>query len=76
MASKENQAELVRNQLAEAIQNYCGTVFDDNDTFYNERLVAGVQAFLQVNYYKEMYLPLIGIETVENKKWWQFWKKV
>lgn len=67
------EIEKARNELSLAIHEYCKVVLKDNDYYYNERLIAGVQAFLQVNYYREMYMPVVGVE-IADKKWWEFWK--
>lgn len=73
MDYEQKQIEIARNELATGIQKYCRTILKDDDHFYNERLVAGVQSFLQVNYYREMYMPVVGVE-IADKKWWEFWK--
>lgn len=67
------EIEKARNELSLAIHEYCKVFLKDNDYYYNERLIAGVQAFLQVNYYREMYMPVVGVE-IADKKWWEFWK--
>lgn len=65
-----------RNHLVEAVLEYCRVFFHDDDKDYNEKFVAGVMAFLHVNYYGEMYRPVVGVEDVtEEKRWWQFWKR-
>lgn len=67
------EIEKARNELSLAIHEYCNVILQDNDFYYNERLVAGVQAFLQVNYFREMYMPVVGVE-IADKRWWEFWK--
>lgn len=65
-----------RNQLTQAVLEYIRVFFNDDDKEYSERLVAGAMAFLQVNYYKDIYYPVIGVEEVKIKKhWWEFWGK-
>lgn len=74
MTYEETQIQIARDRLSESVHNYCNVVFKDDDFSYNERLVAGVQAFIQINYYKESYFPVVGVEQYEEKKWYEFWK--
>jgi len=65
-----------RNHLTESVLEYCRVFFNDDDKDYNERFVAGVMAFLHTNYYREPYMPVVGLKDVEEakKRWWEFWK--
>jgi hypothetical protein len=73
-----NEETNARNFLSNSIKSYMQTIFHDSDVDTQEKMIAGVMAFMQVNYYKEPYLPF-NFEIIEDiekekKKWWQFWK--
>lgn len=72
----EYKKQNTRNNLARAIHEYCSVFFDETDEQYNERLIAGVMAFLQANHYRECYMFVSGVdEVIQEKKLWQFWKR-
>lgn len=64
-----------RNHLIESVREYVRVFFEEGDPAYVEKYVAGVMAFLHVNYWKEPYMPVDAYPVEEESKpWYQFWK--
>ena len=62
-----------RQDLINAIKYYLSSIYKESDEEYMEKMIAGVLAFIAVNYFQEPYYPVIGVEEVK-KHWWEFWK--
>lgn len=62
-----------RERLRQAVNNYMATVLGNYDEDTNERIYAGVLAFIHTLWFGEPY-PFMMYGAIEEKKWWQFWK--
>lgn len=63
-----------RDQLYEALRLYVCDKYGATDNEELENIFAGILAFIPTQMYKEPYVPLSLGFTVEEKKWYQFWK--